>query len=126
MSPLTPQHRCKTVNNVIAHLKRLLPPEYELTWNRPSPTDELAQPNKFQTFKVVCVSNNNQIDGQVYPNDFHNPIVFELALNRPGVSTRKVRPKSCTNDLMAVVILIKKLVPCPCSSGAANGAHSEK
>ena len=112
MSQFAAQHLCKTVGNVIAHLQRLLPPEYELRWDRPSPADELAHPNKFQTFKVVCISNNNQVDGQVYPNDFINPSAFEVAMNRSGVSPKKVRPKTCTTDLMNVAIMIKKLVPC--------------
>ena len=120
MSKFAAQHKCKTVGNVIAHLQKLLPSEYELRWDRPSPTEELSHPNKYQTFKVVCTSNKTQVEGQVYPNDVSNPSVFEVALNRPGASPKKVRPKTCTADLMNVAILIKKLMPCPCSADAAR------
>ena len=126
MSQVAAQHQCKTVGNVIAHLQRLLPPEYELRWNRPSPADELAHPNKFQTFKVICISNKTQLEAHVYPNDFINPNAFEVALNRPGVSRKKVRPKTCTTDLMNLAIVIKKLVPCTGSDKAAVVVRPEK
>ena len=120
MSQFSAQHKCKTVGNVIAHLQKLLPSGYELRWDRPSPTEELAHPNKYQTFRVVCISNKAQVEGQVYPNDVSNPSVFEVALNKPGTSPKKVRPKTCTTDLMNVAILIKKVVPCPCPTDAAR------
>ena len=112
VSQVAAAHHCKTVNNVIAHLQRLLPPEYQLKWNRPSPAEELAHPYKYQTFTVLCVHDGNQIEGQVYPNDFHSPSSFEVALNRSGTSPRKVRPNNCTADLVSVTELVKKLVPC--------------
>lgn len=65
-------------------------------------------------------SNKAQVEGQVYPNDVSNPSVFEVALNKPGTSPKKVRPKTCTTDLMNVAILIKKVVPCPCPTDAAR------
>ncbi len=120
MSQFAAQHKCKTVGNVIAHLQRLLPSEYEFQWNRPSPTEELSHPNKFQTFKVVCISDKTQVEGRVYPNDVKNPSAFEVALNKQGVAPRNVRPKTCTTDLLNVAIVIKKLIPCLCSADAAR------
>ena len=112
VSQIAAQHHCKTVSNVIAHLQRLLPPEYQLRWNRPSPAEELAHPNKYQTFMILCAHEGKQIEGQVYPNDFNSPSIFEVALNRSGASPKKVRPNNCTADLVHVTELIKKLVSC--------------